>query len=431
MTSIQIIRGVRGVALGLAAAAFSACDFKVTNPGPTLDKFLSDSLSFAAQVNGAAYSLSDGLNYQVLHSAIAARELFPTGQSGQFGIEPRNWVGFLVSEEQSSPWNMVQRSRWLADQTLARMRATLGDASFARHPLVAEAQVWRGFAYRVLGESMCVSIVDKGPARPPQENLVRAESSFTNAIATAKAANKPVLVTAAYAGRAQVRVLLGKWGEASTDASRDSVPTSFVYKMPYFGNVDEYGYNRTMWSSTDSAVYKAHSVWNTWYAAYTDTTPDPRVRYSRTTRFGAGAFPAVPGGKVPFWPQMKYSSRTAGINLASGREARLIEAEAALRTGDIATAFTRIDTVRAAAGAPPLTRPTTIDEAWRLLKRERGIELWLEGRRLGDFRRWAAATAPGALDPLEVPGGASYLEGQNTCFPVSREEINTNPNLTP
>ena len=53
------------------------------------------------------------------------------------------------------------------------------------------------------------------------------------------------------------------------------------------------------------------------------------------------------------------------------------------------------------------------------------------GQLLPALRRWAADQTPGVLDPLEVPGAASYLEGQNTCFPVSREEINTNPNLKP
>ena len=415
------------VVLAGALLSLTACDFTVTNPGPTADRFLADTLSFSAQVNGAAYSLGDGMNYQVLHSAVASRELFPTGQSGQFGIEPRNWLGFLVTEEQGTPWNSLSRARWLADNAVTRIRTGLGEPAFATHPIAARGLIWRGFTYRVLGEPMCVSIIDKGPSTPARDNLVRAESTFTAAITVAAAANQPALVTAAYAGRAQVRVSLGDWPGALADAAL--VPTAFRYQMPYYSNVDEYGYNRTMWSSTALSFYKATSAWGTWYARYFDATKDPRVPYTLTSLTGAGAFPPV--GRVPWWPQAKYGSQTAGVNLATGREARLIEAEAALRAGDVATAMTKIDANRASAGAPVAARPATLTDAWTLLKRERGIELWLEGRRLADFRRWAAASTPGALDPLEVPGSASYLEGQNTCFPISREEMNTNPNLPP
>ena len=421
------IRGrARAAVLAGTLAALAACDFKVTNPGPTADKFLADTLSLSAQVSGVAYTLGDGMNYQVLHSAVASRELFPTGQSGQFGVEPRNWVGFLVTEEQATPWNSLSRARWLSDQSMRRLQSVLG-AAFPSHALTAQGLVWRGFTYRVLGDAMCVSIIDKGKPTSARDNLVRAESAFTAAITVAAAAKSPALVTAAYAGRAQVRVELGDWTGAVADAGQ--VPTAFKYQMPYYANVDEYGYNRTMWSSTAQSFYKATSTWGTWYAKYFDSTKDPRVPYTATSLFGAGAFPPV--GKVPWWPQAKYSVPTAGVNLATGREARLIEAEAALRNSDVTTAMAAIDANRASAGATVAPRPAALADAWTTLKRERGIELWLEGRRLGDIRRWAAATTPGSLDPLEVPGPTSYLEGQSSCFPLSQDEINTNPNAKP
>jgi len=61
-------------------------------------------------------------------------------------------------------------------------------------------------------------------------------------------------------------------------------------------------------------------------------------------------------------------TQTAGINLASGREAPLIEAEAAVRKGDIVTAMARIDAYRASADAPVAARPASVVEAWTLLK---------------------------------------------------------------
>lgn len=417
---------LRGLVLAGALGGLMACDFKVTNPGPTADAFLADSLSLSAQVAGVAHMLGDGMNYQVLQGAIVARELFPTGQSGQFGIEPRNWVGFLVTEEQGAPWNSLSQARWLSDQVMERMQQVLGGA-YSKHPLVAQGLIWRGYVYRVMGEAMCVSVIDNGPSTPARDNLVRADSAFTAAIAVATAAGNANLVTAAYAGRAQVRVDLGDWAGAVADAAK--VPTAFKYQMPYFTNVDEYGYNRTMWSSSAQSFYKSTSVWGTWYANYYDATKDPRVLYTKTDLVGTGTFPPV--GKVPWWPQMKYRDPASPINLATGREARLIEAEAALVKSDVRGAMMLIDANRASAGAPVVRRPTSLTDAWTVLKQERGIELWLEGRRLGDMRRWAANSTPGALDPLESPGTASHLDGQDMCFPVSQGEINTNPNVKP
>jgi hypothetical protein len=423
----QIIsRTVRGSVLAIALGGLAACDFKVTNPGPILDQYLSDTVAFKSEVNGIGFTLGDGMNYLVLQGAVAARELFPTGTSGQFGIEPRNWVGYLLTEEQGSVWSSLQQSRWLGDAVVARMQASYGDARFAKHPLAAQALVYRGFAYRVIGESMCYSVINSGPLKPAVEDLQRSESTFTAAIAVATAANSTTLLNAAYAGRAQARMLQGNWDGAKADAGL--VATSFTYQMPYYATGDAPGYNRTYWSATTEGLYKSHSVWNTWYAKYYDSSNDPRVKYTKTTSTGSGAFPPV--GKVPWWVQAKYTNRAAGVNLASGREMRLIEAEAALKSGDLATAVARINTVRALANVTPIA-PANITDGWTLLKRERGIELWLEGRRIGDFRRWAAAATPGELDPLEKVGAASYLEALNTCFPLSQSEINTNPNAKP
>ena len=108
---------------------------------------------------------------------------------------------------------------------------------------------------------------------------------------------------------------------------------------------------------------------------------------------------------------------------------QLIRAEERLRANDDVGAMAFINAARTNAGAPTITN-VDLTDAWRLLKRERGIELWLEARRLADLRRWAAGATPGALDPLESVNAQSHLTTQSLCFPVSRSERDANPNIS-
>lgn len=110
--------------------------------------------------------------------------------------------------------------------------------------------------------------------------------------------------------------------------------------------------------------------------------------------------------------------RESSINLASGWEMRLIEAEALLVSGDVAAAMTKLNARRLALNLSPWTAANAT-EAWTHLKRERGITLWLEGRRLGDQRRWAALNRPGVSDDMT---------GRTLCFPIPLSELETNPN---
>jgi hypothetical protein len=91
-----------------------------------------------------------------------------------------------------------------------------------------------------------------------------------------------------------------------------------------------------------------------------------------------------------------YSSTGSPIALATGVEARLIEAEAALQANrnDAATTGTGwlgiLNNLRATAITPalaPLADPGSFDARVNLLFRERAFWTFLTGRRLGDMRR--------------------------------------------
>lgn len=418
--TIRIIRRAAWIAAPAAVVlTLGACNVQVTNPGPIQATFLDNRNALTAIVNGAGRNLSESLNWTAYTGAAIARELHPAGSTGAFGITVQQQNGRLTEDEGDTFWNNAQRARWTAEDAVRRTKEVLGATDAAKSVQVAQALVWAGYANRHLGENFCDCVIDGGPKEAYTVYLDRAETHFTEAIAVATAAGTTgaTLATAAAAGRAGVRLLKGNLAGAATDAA--TVPNTFVYQMSYF-TTDLDQYNRIYWASANQP-YRAHTVWNTFYENYRKQTRDPRVPFdsSLTVTLGDAAVGAL--GRVRWYFQTKYPSQTARINLSSGWEMRLIEAEAKLVANDVAGAMTLINGRRIALALAPWPGADAT-EAWTALKRERGIEMWMEARRLGDFRRWAA---------LNRPGASEDMTGRALCFVIPLSEKQTNPNLTP
>ncbi len=409
-------RVLRAAAPLAILAGLSGCALDAINPGPIQADALNAPTALGSLVNGAGRDLAEALNWTSYTGAAAAREIFPGGSTGSFGISVQQQNGKLTDDDGGTWWDFSQRARWTSEDAVTRAKTSLGAAS-ATSATLAQALLWAGFSNRHLGENFCEGVINGGAPGPHTVYFERAETYFTEAITVATAANNTALTQAATAGRASVRLLRNNPTGAATDAA--AVPSTFVYRMPYYQNeLDQY--NRIFWASANQP-YRAHTVWNTPIEAYRRATRDPRVPYdsSLTVLVGDAAVGAL--GRVRWYFQTKYPTLTSPINLASGWEMRLVEAEAKLIAGDVAGALTSINGRRTSLSLAPVTA-TNATEAWAALKRERGIELWLEGRRLGDLRRWAALSRPGALDPKEE------LPGRDMCFatPLSEKQTNTN-----
>lgn len=414
-----------GVALVLLALLFAtACDFfEVTNPGPVQDRFLDDRAAHPAVVNGAVRALQDALNNVAYTTAAVTRELFPAGSTSSFGITPRQQQGILGYDDEHTGWLSHQRARALAEAGYERFKEAIAPDPIERYGPAGQIALWAGYAYRLLGENWCELAFDGGPAVPSGEALKKAESWFTTALQISQNLGKADQATAALAGRASVRAGLGDWAGATADAAQ--VPTEFVFNMKYF-DLDTDQTNRIFWAGAGTP-YKAHTVWRTVYQEYYLETSDPRVAWTDTGTNGDAAVMDL--GRVPFFSQRKYASRTSAIRLSSGREMRLLEAEALLTSGKWQEAVAIINTLRQATGVAAVTA-ANLEEAWTRLKRERGIELWLEGRRLHDLRRWKTNNVPGTLHDLELPGEASKLSpNQSLCYEIPKSERETNKNL--
>jgi starch-binding outer membrane protein, SusD/RagB family len=418
----------RALLLVLAADTLVACDFKVTNPGPVPAENLDSRATAAGIVNGAGRDLSDALSWIAYTGGAISREVFPAGSTGSFGISAQQQVGKLLDDDTNNYWQLAQRARFEAEDGANHLKGSLG-ANFAKDTLGAKILIWAGYANRLLGENMCDAVINGGSKQAYTVYLTRADSEFTEALAIAVAASVTKFVNVALAARAAVRLDLGRVAEAVTDAN--SIADTFVNAMPYF-TTDQDQYNRIFWA-TANQPYRAHTVWNTVYDQYYTDTKDPRVPWASDPNQSVGDAAVLSLGRVTWHKEMKFAKQDAPINLSSGWEMRLIAAEAALLANNLASAMPLINKHRVALGLQPWTA-STIDDGWTALRRERGIELWLEGRRLNDLRRWKAGNAPGTMSPLEQPGtgtnGApSYLTQQDLCFPIPLSEKQNNPNL--
>lgn len=417
----------------MAALLGTGCD--VTNPGPVQDEFLSDPTSHAALVNGSRQRLLFAVNDLFYMSANVSRELMPGGNTGNYGFPVPVLFGALPFDEDQASWNDLQQARFIAEDAIRRFveDEAIPASERGSSDILAGAYVWAGFTNKILGEYSCEAVFDGGPAEPYIRHFERADQQFSEAIAIASSSGNDGLLGAALGGRAQVAMWLGDWDSAVSDAQRVQAPFEFVLPAD---ETAQNTYNGIYFGSAGNP-YRSHSVWMTYQHTYYPDTGDPRASWEEdpANPFANSALPGY--GQIPYVNQTKYTSNGDPYPLVKWSEMRLIEAEALLVAGDWEDAMDVINALRSSYISDSTGQPlepwaaTSLDDAWRYLKRERGIELWLEGRRLGDMRRWEEQSAPG---DLELPDWKATVSSQfqdppDLCKPIPETERVTNPNI--
>ncbi len=135
---------------------------------------------------------------------------------------------------------------------------------------------------------------------------------------------------------------------------------------------------------------------------------------------------ATSGTAAPYG--RKYTEIATGgddVTVLRLAEMYLIRAEARARLGLLELAVADLNVLRARAGATPLVAVgMTQNQVLEAVLRERRLELFYEGHRFFDLRRFA-----------DVPAVGSYLAslgltGHRLLFPLPQREIDANPQLT-
>jgi hypothetical protein len=362
-------------------------------------------------------------------------------------------------ENNNGPYELLNAARIAADQAITNLGnyTATTPASYR-----AEMHALKGYIYVMFSELYCSGIpfsylvpggnLVYGAAESKTQMLDDAVAQFDSALTLA--ADSARIVQFAAVGKGRAYLDLGAFDSAA--AAVASVPTSFAYQFGYSTAQQTYSNflaNETTTGSGPSSVSLFMSDREGGNGINYVSSNDPRV-----ASFLAGGRP-LPS---------KYSTPSAPIVLASGIEARLIEAEAALRAHDVAGwagilntlrtngSFTTKDTVVGTlpdtmtvqdtlwfagtgnvAGVGPLPLNQTINAPNDSIRadvmfRERAMWLYGTGHRQGDMRRLIAQyqrqatnVYPGGIQTyLYVP--QPYVQTTNLPAPQSEETNNLN-----
>jgi hypothetical protein len=316
----------------------------------------------------------------------------------------------------------LAQARALADLTSARYNTF--DQGVEGH---SEALSLSAFSYVLFAEHFCSGVpfstltddgVEFGQPQTRDQIFAIALAKFDSALTFAVDNENDELANLARVGRGRVLINQGNWAQAAAAVS--SVPTNFVYAIE--GSSNSARQNNGIWNYTVnffgfSVPEREGTNGLPWRSAN-----DPRVPWVNTGTVGFD-------GETPYFMQQKYPDKESETLLASGIEARLIEAEAALQGGNSAAAFQLLNTLRGSLGIGTLGTPGTAEARVDALFSERAFWLYLTGHRLGDLRRLVRQYQRPESSVFPVGSyhkGGEY--GSDVNFPVSSDERN-NPNF--
>jgi hypothetical protein len=344
---------------------------------------------------------------------------------------------------------------WFLNLSRARRAVETAAGRFSKlassDPGYPEMLSLAGFAYLFFAENFCSGVpvsqatpegtLVYGPPLMTAQLLDTAIARFDSALAVSGDADMTALASV---GKGRALLDLGNDAAAATAVS--GVPTSFAYLLEHSENTDR----------ENNGVFKANVSDQRYSAGDAEgingfpflSAPDPRTPMAQD--------PAGTGfdGITPLFDNLRYGDRKASITLATGVEARLIEAEAALQGGDTLGGggfYAALNEPRANAGdrtyfdnatrvgTPPIgvladltpASAAAAGGAVNLLFAERARWLWLTAHRLSDLRRLVRqyGRAAGTVFPT-----GTYFKSQipnygtDVNFPIPVDETN-NPNF--
>ncbi len=248
----------------------------------------------------------------------------------------------------------------------------------------------------------------------------RAVSHADSAITNNGGANEARVAN--FASVVKARALLNLNQPAAAAAAVASVPTTFVYQLTHSQNSAV----NANWQQNINLRRYVMGNGEGGNGIQFRSANDPRIPPAP-----AGLPPLAFDGVVPTVAQGLWNDRASPITIASGIEARLIEAEAALRADNTTLFLSKLNDARATDTLlTVLTDPGSEAARVDLLFRERAFWMFGTGHRLGDLRRLIRQYGRNA--ETVFPTGTWFKGGAyggDVNFPIPFDETN-NPEFS-
>jgi starch-binding outer membrane protein, SusD/RagB family len=389
-------------------------DFQIAYSGSGGDAFLTASSLFSDEFHTA--------DTFTTRQATDQREQQPTEQSNMSdaGFNRLQYARRSAAEVAEAIAEIAPQKT--ADPRYAVLRSLEGFS------IIALAEGWCGAV--PLGSAAMGAPQELGTPLTTQQLFAEAVKRFDEALAQNANSNL------AKVGKA--RALLNNGEFAAAAAAVSGVPTTFIHFVEHSSNSGRQ--NNPIFALQANRRYSMSDREGINGLPYRSSN-DPRLPWWQDPANGFD-------NAVPLFVTRRYPGFGSNVVLADGIEARLIEAEAALRGNDPATMLARLNALRADVRAlmtarydnyqtyvpapgtlEPLTDPGTPEARRDLLFQERAFWLFLTGHRHGDMRRLVRQYN---LTQSQVfPTGAHHrggVYGNEVTFPIPFQE-SQNPNF--
>jgi hypothetical protein len=326
----------------------------------------------------------------VLTTAILSDEAF-VARNGTEHLDRRSLDN--NSFPATSPWSPFGSALNGNVRAVRGLNAYPPSPASAKATQVGHLYVLQGLIYVMMAETYCNGIpVSNFTDDNPSSTVLTSAQLYTRALAAFDSALAMLSTStadqqfrnAARVGKARTYIDINQYDRAAATvaaggdgAGSPAIPTSYVLNAEY------------ALSTTRNGVFDWMQDTKNFGAADKEggngldfvSSRDPRVRVDGT-RLGAGQ----DGTLTPLFTH--YPAGSSPTPVATGIEARMIEAENSLKLGDIAGFLATLNAARTTvAGLAPLTDPGTANARVDMLFRERAFWMYFTAHRLGDLRR--------------------------------------------